>query len=375
MAWSSSGYSYTEGEIGSTAYNAGCGSGYLWIHENPNMFIKGTISNDGSYDLTFYKPNDSRYGYNLRLSINDTNILNIEVRTYLGSDGKWHGTGDLDNTTYSKQMKGTVKGTEAVVKLFCSKSKCDSGADIYDGASNPVGKEIIRTTLYTAPSVGSLSVTSKTTKSITVKATWTEGSATSTATVNLGSQSGSISSSGSSCTFNNLTHNTAYTISGSLSDGTTTASYTSISSTTKKLGCTYDTTSAKQYSISAKFYATVDDTKNPTQSGISCSAAELQNSSGNKLKDLTTFSGTSGTISASELTSYTTYKLKCSITDGHNTVSNTVSLTTIFPYARIKVNGAWKKAIPYVNVNGHWKMAKPYVKNSSGTWKECNGED
>lgn len=329
---------------------------FSWEHIHPKLIVEGYIKKDGSYSVTFKASSwssDSFFRYSFDVDVNGTNIISCSA-------------GDVTSSTNITKT-GTISGRDFKVVATCGDSGCSNGAQD--------GKTIINVNLYTPPSVGSLTVTNRTTRSITVKATWTEGSATSTATVNLGNQSGSISSSGSTCTFDYLTHNTAYTISGSLSDGTTTANYTSISSSTKKLGCTYDTTSAKQYSISAKFYATVDNTKYPSQSGISCSAAELQNSSGGKIKDLTTFSGTSGTISADGLTSYTTYKLKCSITDGHNTVSNTVSLTTIFPYARIKVNGVWKKAMPYINVNGYWKLAKPYVKNSSGTWKECNGED
>lgn len=37
-------------------------------------------------------------------------------------------------------------------------------------------------------------------------------------------------------------------------------------------------------------------------------------------------------------------------------------------YICVKINGAWKKAIPYVKVNGTWKKAVPYIK-VSGTWK------
>ena len=36
---------------------------------------------------------------------------------------------------------------------------------------------------------------------------------------------------------------------------------------------------------------------------------------------------------------------------------------------RIKVNGTWRKATPYIKVSGAWKEAIPFVK-SSGTWKQ-----
>jgi len=37
--------------------------------------------------------------------------------------------------------------------------------------------------------------------------------------------------------------------------------------------------------------------------------------------------------------------------------------------ARVKQNGVWKDAIPYVKVNGVWKLARPYSK-VNGTWKK-----
>lgn len=37
--------------------------------------------------------------------------------------------------------------------------------------------------------------------------------------------------------------------------------------------------------------------------------------------------------------------------------------------ARIKSNGVWRDAIPYVKVNGIWKLAQPYVKQN-GVWKK-----
>lgn len=37
-------------------------------------------------------------------------------------------------------------------------------------------------------------------------------------------------------------------------------------------------------------------------------------------------------------------------------------------YVNVKVNGVWKRAIPYVKVNGTWKKAVPYIR-VNGTWK------
>lgn len=37
--------------------------------------------------------------------------------------------------------------------------------------------------------------------------------------------------------------------------------------------------------------------------------------------------------------------------------------------ARVKLNGVWKEAVPYVKVNGVWKIAQPHVK-VNGVWKK-----
>lgn len=350
---------------------------FSWDHniDSPHMEIIGSVGSDGKYSVRFYKHGTGKFGYTFNIKVNDTSIL-----SYAAGDIK-------ENTNIDTTKSGTVSTGAFKLVAVCGDTGCDNGA-------SGSGKTIIDVNLYTAPSWETLSVEERTTKSIKIKATWNDvnnnlSTNDADAVIVLYNSSKqeikrdtAYSRDGSSVTFDNLSHNTTYYYNAYLTDAANGGSTSSLwydpgylPTSTKKLGCTYDTTSAKQYSISANFYATVDDAKYPTQSGISCSTAELQNSSGTWLQNLTTFSGTYGTISASGLTSYTTYKLKCSITDGSNTVSNTATLTTIFPYARIKVNGVWKKAMPYVNVNGYWKLAKPYVKNSGGEWKECNGED
>ena len=358
--------------------DASTGFSFSWLHEHPKMTVSGSVDFDGNYSVSFttsWTDGSSFFNYSFKVQVDGGKSINFAA----GSIKK--------GTTGS--CSGTLSGRNFKVIATCGDTGCGNGA--------AKGKILIDKTLndpYTAPSWGTLSVEERTTKSIKIKATWNDvnnnlSTNDADAVIVLYNSSKqeikrdtAYSRDGSSVTFDNLSHNTTYYYNAYLTDAANGGSTSSLwydpgylPTSTKKLGCTYDTTSAKQYSISANFYATVDDAKYPTQSGISCSTAELQNSSGTWLENLTTFSGTYGTISASGLTSYTTYKLKCSITDGSNTVSNTVSLTTIFPYARIKVNGVWKKAMPYVNVNGYWKLAKPYVKNSGGEWKECNGED
>lgn len=43
--------------------------------------------------------------------------------------------------------------------------------------------------------------------------------------------------------------------------------------------------------------------------------------------------------------------------------------TITAPGARVKVNGSWRYAIPYVKVNGVWKLAQPYSK-VNGIWRK-----
>jgi hypothetical protein len=49
--------------------------------------------------------------------------------------------------------------------------------------------------------------------------------------------------------------------------------------------------------------------------------------------------------------------------------SNTLSVKTKARPIKIRVNGAWKDAIPYVRVNGTWKKAQAYVR-ANNSWKE-----
>jgi hypothetical protein len=44
-----------------------------------------------------------------------------------------------------------------------------------------------------------------------------------------------------------------------------------------------------------------------------------------------------------------------------------VSTAKTLAGARIKVNGVWKEAVPWIKVNGVWRLAQPYVKKD-GSW-------
>lgn len=76
-----------------------------------------------------------------------------------------------------------------------------------------------------------------------------------------------------------------------------------------------------------------------------------------------------GEYSAEKTGSFTTtatgdYSLKS------GSASVTVTLPTIqLQTIRIRVNGEWKKAFPYVRVNGEWKKAKAYIRVNN-EWKK-----
>ena len=128
--WSSDGYSYTEGQIGSTAYANGCGNGWFWIHKKPNMFLQGSIANDGSYSLRFYKPNSSLFGFTLRIEVNGTTLWSYSI------------TGLNNKEVLSDVKNGNVGAADKVtVRLFCGADSCDVGANA------PGGKIILDVTL------------------------------------------------------------------------------------------------------------------------------------------------------------------------------------------------------------------------------------
>lgn len=87
----------------------------------------------------------------------------------------------------------------------------------------------------------------------------------------------------------------------------------------------------------------------------------------------TTSYGSSATsTSLTGLTPETHYYYRFRVLDTKTHFSNwytgeftTLASTTL----KIKVNGVWKDATPYINVNGTWKKAKAY-KKINGTWKQ-----
>ena len=348
---------------------------FSWDHcvNSPHMEVIGSVSSDGKYSVRFYKHGTGSFGYTYNIKVNGTSIFS-------------YGVGDIkENVNIDITKNGTVSTKSFKLVVVCGDTGCDNGA-------SGSGRTIIDVNLYTPPSWGTLSIEERTTKSIKIKATWNDvnnnlSTNDADAVIVLYNSSKqeikrgtAYSRDGSSVNFDNLSHNTTYYYNAYLTDAANGGSTSTLwynpgylPTSTKKLGCTSDTSVTNQTSISANFYATVDDSTSFSQSGIECSNAELQDGSGVKIKDLTKFKGTSGTISATGLTSYTKYKLKCNIYDGYNTVDKIVDFTTLFPYARIQTNNGFKKAIPYIYTNGSWHLAKGHVYSNS-EFHEFNGQ-
>lgn len=81
---------------------------------------------------------------------------------------------------------------------------------------------------------------------------------------------------------------------------------------------------------------------------------------------------TSGSFTISGLTFDTTYSITGNFRrkDSQRSMdSNTLSVKTLARPIKIRVNGAWKDAIPYVRVNGAWKKAQAYIRVNN-SWKE-----
>lgn len=81
------------------------------------------------------------------------------------------------------------------------------------------GHKTITLSLYKAPSNLDARIYSTTDHSITVKASWTKGSQTSSVVITIGKTSKTINTSGKTVTFTNLKGNTTYNITASLKDG------------------------------------------------------------------------------------------------------------------------------------------------------------
>lgn len=200
MGWNTDNFSYTQGQIGSTAFNAGCGNGWFWIHTgSPHMFIKGSVNDGGSYSFKFFKPNSSHFGYYLKIYACGVLIFDLT-------------SSDLDN----KKCEKTVEGTFSEAQY-----NADNTLHAYCQANEGCVASVAMTgvTFYKAPTGLSLSCTAWSTKTLTFKASWTAGSKSSTNTISIGNTSLSVTNGGS-VTFTGLSPSNSYTATLHVNDGT-----------------------------------------------------------------------------------------------------------------------------------------------------------
>jgi hypothetical protein len=198
-------------------------------------------------------------------------------------------------------------------------------------------------------------------------------------------------------TYNNLVHNTTYTLCARIkncyafnSDGT--ASSTN-DSEISKTATTYELTFAgmieeeHQHSVKTIWQAKVNgenidtDVLDGTKFTFSSMQIKAVKESGYQMSEVTegTVGSCSGdyqtdkTVTSSDLTwYYCKYIVTVAITDGYNIVSASVEVHTTFPYSWIYVNNAWHKAMPHVYSGGKYVPAPCFVYN--GKYIEPNGE-
>ena len=345
--------------------------GPIYHSEAPkSMKMTGWVDDDGNYSITFasaFTDADSSFKYSWTIYVGtDSSNPVIEIpQDTINSDA-----------SFTKTATGKISGTKFHAWAHCGCDGC---------ANNTAPLVIADINLYVPPTLGTIEVTNKTTKSITVKATWndvngeeytkanvtiklvkSDGTVVNTKTVHLKDGSDPV-------TFDNLGHNTTYTVKASLSDGITTLNYTDISTNTKLLKVEYSNLVIHQYSAIVNFISSIDNKKEYDQTNIARQKCNLM-SDGATYNDNISFEDdktrpANSKVTIHDLKSYTKYKVEYYITDGHNVVSVTIDFTTVFPYARININGKSKKVIPYIYTNKKWHIAKGYIGN-----KEFNGE-
>lgn len=345
--------------------------GPIYHSEAPkSMKMTGWVDDDGNYSITFasaFTDADSSFKYSWTIYVGtDSSNPIIEIpQDTINSDA-----------SFTKTATGKISGTKFHAWAHCGCDGC---------ANNTAPLVIADINLYVPPTLGTMEVINKTTKSVTAKATWNdvngEEYTKANATIKLVKSDGTVVSTKTAhlkdgsdpVTFDNLGHNTAYTVKASLSDGITTLNYTDISTNTKLLKVEYSNLVIHQYSAIVNFISSIDNKKEYDQTNIARQKCNLM-SDGTTYNDNISFEDdkirpANSKVTIHDLKSYTKYKVEYYITDGHNVVSVAIDFTTVFPYARININGKSKKAIPYIYTNKKWHIAKGYIGN-----KEFNGE-
>lgn len=161
------------------------------------------------------------------------------IAKYNGTYKNYHGNSPsayLSNTA-GKTVTWSAKAINGLsLPLSGSKVTITMGSFIINTTNTlsnvAYGYKTITLNLYKAPSNFKPTVYSKTDTTITVKATWTNGSQTSNAIFKLGETSKTITKSGSTATFTGLKGNTTYKITAYVADNKGSYGSTTLSATT-----------------------------------------------------------------------------------------------------------------------------------------------
>lgn len=248
-----------------------------YSYTNTNFYITGIKTKCKESGWATWSQMPSLYFYILK---GDDPVKKTWQTQYSGTKAKNHITnhgGVYQNyhgnspSKYLSNIKGnTVTWNESAFsklnfKLSGSKVTITMGSFIINTtntlSSVAYGHKTITLSLYTKPSSFNPSIYNRTYNSITVKATWTNGSQSSKAVFKLESTSKTISTSGKTATFNNLKGNTTYTITAHLSDNTGSYHGKTLTTTTKVSPVTgiyiklQNTTTIKVKATSSNTYA------------------------------------------------------------------------------------------------------------------------
>lgn len=317
------------------------------IHTLPRFYADGNINTDGTWWLNVRATGSSvsagaQFGPGLTMTIYAVyNDGTYETVALMGAEaGVWR---DIygESWEFSGTLKNSAGKTTVQFHMFCdSWEVIGSHCEVLNGDDTRPGYGFGEVySLYKAPSGFSVSVSSNTSTNMTVKASWTNGSKTSTATIKVGDKTGTISTNGGTTEITGLTPNTNYTISGSLSDGTTTltasttkytnltapSSWTTASSTTNSvtLGVSSNNNTTGlyyQYQLNGGTWQNSGTFNNLTPNTLYTVKARAKNDSNTSLS-------TSGELSGSIWTVPSISSLTVSLKSGaeHDAINATVS--------------------------------------------------
>lgn len=355
------------------------------------MYVYCRVDDDGNWYAKFASNfgNGSYFNYSWIVHVNGKEVINIG-ENIIGSDA-----------AFVREADGTIDSTHFTCIAYCGCPNCPNEA--------PAGLKVADIDLYKAPTWNDCRVTNRTTKSITVHASWndsqnnsdggyhdanahivlcdTASSISDEAQIAEGEIGGAVGDPSGSYTFDNLKQDTQFVIKAYISDdkstiwwnpsvGGPTGDIRGDDAKTRKLSVYNTAVSSTQGNAETTWRCYIDDVANTTGISYKSYLCYLSSDPDKTPVGISTSSSSASpnrTVTTTRLKPYTNYTIVYQITDGYNVKSSTVKVMTLFPFVRIYSDGAWHKAIPYVYNDGAWHMAMVYIYDNDG-FKELNGE-